>query len=676
MKKILFTTVPVLAAILSAVFIIMKINNGSPETVPHGVEPWASVLVAHDEWVNVAGENPKHVPLGGDVSFDLGLPEERMVDAVLAAGDGSGETPANVTVSGSTLTVRDVTEPLTLNVTTRLRDRFSYSFGKNVTSSREAGTLYEGTEITVTSPETLDGRAFVGYTAEKSLEDGGKVVSYAAEYVFELSGNTKLFANYASPGASLLFYKGNGGTAAGGNNMTVEWVKDFYLCPNTLADNSSFARDGYVLAGYTTEPDGSGRYYGCGWNVVMPEDGVEYLYCQWLPETDASEFTYEKTKKAVVLKKYLGSSDTVVIPETIGGLKVTKIGAGCFEDAKITSCFISKNVTAVADGAFKNCTELEKLYICDTVTSMTDAAFTGCEKLSTVYLQAVNPPKYMSARTGTYHIKYERLITAKKPKMVFVGGSNLTYGMISPEVAEAFPDYEIINYGNRYETPAAFYLECISKWLGEGDILVYVPEAEGEYLYGFNEMNEIIWQMFEGAYDSFADVDLRHYPKLLESFAAFNKTRASRKASYDYETHSETINEYGDYFTEKVGQEYTPLYNTKELSVDLVTKNIDELNRALRLCRDAGAKVYLSFGTINELSLTEEARSAAGREAFENAARENIFCDAVISRLSDYIMDTKYFFNTDFHLNTEGAGIRTAKLISDLTAQIEKDTAD
>jgi len=53
---------------------------------------------------------------------------------------------------------------------------------------------------------------------------------------------TRLYANFASEGAKLLFYNANGGKVAGSNNETIctEEVMDFYLCPNTLPDKGYF----------------------------------------------------------------------------------------------------------------------------------------------------------------------------------------------------------------------------------------------------------------------------------------------------------------------------------------------------------------------------------------------------------------------------------------------------
>ena len=55
-----------------------------------------------------------------------------------------------------------------------------------------------------------------------------------------------------------------------------------------------------------------------------------------------------------------------------------------------------------------------------------------------------------------------------------------------------------------------------------------------------------------------------------------------------------------------------------------------------------------------------------------NAAKNNIHA-TVISNVADYLMDSKYFFNTDFHLNTEGAKVRTDLLIRDIRAQLAKE---
>ena len=47
-----------------------------------------------------------------------------------------------------------------------------------------------------------------------------------------------------------------------------------------------------------------------------------------------------------------------------------------------------------------------------------------------------------------------------------------------------------------------------------------------------------------------------------------------------------------------------------------------------------------------------------------------------ISNLEDYIMEGKYFYNSNYHPGTEGAKLRTRQLAADLLAQLEKEAAE
>lgn len=53
-------------------------------------------------------------------------------------------------------------------------------------------------------------------------------------------------------------------------------------------------------------------------------------------------------------------------------------------------------------------------------------------------------------------------------------------------------------------------------------------------------------------------------------------------------------------------------------------------------------------------------------------AKNNIHA-TMISKTGDYIFDSKYFYNSDYHLNTAGAIIRTDLLIRDIKAQLAKE---
>lgn len=115
-------------------------------------------------------------------------------------------------------------------------------------------------------------------------------------YIYKATDNAAVYLNYrdaSAVGSFVLRYHTNGGTVGGKNEvLTEKQSREFYLCPNARMNDGTIARRGYALVGYNTKADGSGTFYGCGWNIVMPESGEVDLYAVWLPETEAKYFKY------------------------------------------------------------------------------------------------------------------------------------------------------------------------------------------------------------------------------------------------------------------------------------------------------------------------------------------------------------------------------------------------
>mgnify|MGYP004655928671 FL=1 len=72
-------------------------------------------------------------------------------------------------------------------------------------------------------------------------------------------------------------------------------------------------------------------------------------------------------KKTVTITKYTGTESTVILPSTISGWPVTKIGEAAFQDnTTITSVTIPDSVTEIGSNAFAGCTNLTSVnYIGD-----------------------------------------------------------------------------------------------------------------------------------------------------------------------------------------------------------------------------------------------------------------------------------------------------------------------
>jgi hypothetical protein len=365
--------------------------------------------------------------------------------------------------------------------------------------------------------------------------------------------------------------------------------------------------------------------------------------------TDVSQFFYKVVSGKVQITGYTGSEETVVIPETIEGKPVAVINAGAFTNCSFKTLVFSRNIQMVADKAIVNCSKFTTLYFSDSVVSITDSFIQNCPNFSTLYMNAVQAPRYMTGRNGNYQIKFERLITAPGKKLVITSGSNGAYGVISEQLSAGLNnEFSIVNYGCNASTSAAFYIEVVSHFINSGDILLHAPE-NSSYQWGYNEVNTTLWQIFEGAYDAFSYVDIRNYIKVFSSFSSFNSSRQSRSINTYEQYSSETVNMYGDFIANKVGQVYTPSVKSKDYSVSLITSSYNKyLNRALDLVKAAGGKCYLSFATMNYESANDKSRTTEYQELYMNAAKTNVHA-TVISVPGDYLMESKYFYNSDYH---------------------------
>ncbi len=103
----------------------------------------------------------------------------------------------------------------------------------------------------------------------------------------------------------------------------------------------------------------------------------------------AGDFTYEAADGAVTITAYTGVGGSVVIPEVIDGLPVTKIGDYAFSGlTSITSLTIGNSVTGIGMFAISDCSGLTSVTIGNAVTSIGLFAFYGCSSLASVFIPA------------------------------------------------------------------------------------------------------------------------------------------------------------------------------------------------------------------------------------------------------------------------------------------------
>lgn len=129
-------------------------------------------------------------------------------------------------------------------------------------------------------------------------------------------------------------------------------------------------------------------------NSTIPENSAFCMYCGTKTadkprvenSTSVAQFEWDILDSGtVVIKKYTGTDENVVIPEKILEKNVTAIeGAAFGECHTIKSIKIPDSVTEIGNCAFMKCTSLVSITLPDGLTEIADGSFLKCSSLTSI----------------------------------------------------------------------------------------------------------------------------------------------------------------------------------------------------------------------------------------------------------------------------------------------------
>lgn len=516
-----------------------------------------------------------------------------------------------------------------------------------------------GSKETVTITATMkNDYIFDGWSAENAIVNGTKASSASLSYTFEASAATKLYLNTSIT----LRYHENGGTFKNGFTGEDTYSVVFFQNPNTRHEKNYIKKDGFTLVGYNTAEDGSGEFVSLGAKVTSVGNGIIDLWCVWEENTPDADFETKADGSGVSITKYIGSAETVTIPEKIGGKTVTKIGSSAFAgNETIKKVIVAKTVTKIENFAFKNCKALETVTLFDAsfgYDGIADNAFSGCDALKTIHLNTVYEQTNEWFSYGA--AKLDRLMWAKdKKKIIIVGGSGSFYGFDCSIMDEALGDeYEIINFGENANITAVMYFDIIEEFICEGDIVLWCPEP-GSWTLGSRNCSNRFWNFRKGDYGFAQYLNPEYYDNFFSSFASNCETLKSSKFK-GFDTLSNNVSKYGEDISDRKwsGQRYSYQFNSRN-SAEF------EMVELLENIEAKGGRVFFSFAAMQKSGMEASDIQASDMAAYEAA----ILSLGVIESISDYencIYEDDLFSDSAWHMTDDGARERTKRVTEDI----------
>ncbi len=281
------------------------------------------------------------------------------------------------------------------------------------------------------------------------------------------------------------------------------------------------------------------------------------------------------------------------------------------------------------------------------------------------------PDQYGNTYVSALPDKCDRLSGVDGKKIVFVGGSSLPFGIRSDLIErELDGEYEVVNFGLYATLGTKLMMDLSMSEIKNGDIIILSPELnEQTYSLYFNP--DSVLEAFDGFSGKYFELSASENLRLFYNYYkfAFNKIRYySEKSAPDpigiYRRDS--FNEYGDIDVDRSNNIMVngvdvnmPIYTDERL---LNAEFIDYVNDYVEYAVSKGAQVYFNFSPANRLALKS---SKVKQSQFQYDLDRTLKC-AVLTDISDCIIDEGYFYDTNFHLNSSGAIYYTNNIIKNL----------
>jgi len=283
------------------------------------------------------------------------------------------------------------------------------------------------------------------------------------------------------------------------------------------------------------------------------------------------------------------------------------------------------------------------------------------------------PNQYENTYLAELSDKYNYLIEEDNPKIVFVGGSSLPFGIRS-DLIEQYTGYKVVNFGLYATLGTKFMMDLSKANINKGDVIILSPEVnEQTYSLYFNPT--AILQACDGFSNKNLRLSIKENISLFYNYFSYsfdkikyinNKNAPDPVGIYRHDS----FNKYGDIFVERA-------YNIMRNRVDTTNRIImdetiyDEsfinyVNQYIRYVEKKGARIFFNYSPCNHLAVRT---SSSNRAAFDSKLKSIINCDFLLG-IEDAMVDCDYFYDTNYHLNTSGAIYYTNIIINSLCAKL------
>ncbi len=285
---------------------------------------------------------------------------------------------------------------------------------------------------------------------------------------------------------------------------------------------------------------------------------------------------------------------------------------------------------------------------------------------------------YQNTYLGAFEAKYERLYNTEGKKIVFIGGSSIAFGLRSDLIEQELGgEYTVVNFGLYATLGTKFMMDMAKDAIAEGDIVVLCPELNAQtYSLYFNP--EAVLQANDGLSAKLWRLPVKDQGALCYQYYryAFDKIGYAAKGNAPDPIgvyRADSFNEWGDMAVDlpnnimNNGVDLNMTVTTDESLLD--AEFLAYVNEYADDIKKEGAQIYFAFPPTNRMAIRS---SVSARAEFEQALADALDCP-ILGDMESYLIDNRYFYDTNFHLNSAGAVYFSNYLTLTLKKELDMD---
>ncbi len=260
--------------------------------------------------------------------------------------------------------------------------------------------------------------------------------------------------------------------------------------------------------------------------------------------------------------------------------------------------------------------------------------------------------------------KHARLAESSSPRLIFVGGSGLALGLDSALI-EAQVQRPVINMGINAGFGLRYMLAEVKPYIHADDIVVVVPEYEHFYGKLLEGDQNLLWALRIRP-QSISDLQPTQIWQLLAEVPAFMQARVQEqlRRRTDPIYNRAAFNRYGDFVShlQLPGQkpalyEINPGLNTNPAALTTLRQFTGEMAAK-------GASVVLIYPTVDSTFWHYHNNAALINRLHTLLTAQSEL--TVLGRPENYLLPTRMFFDTVYHLSSQGRALRSTQMANQI----------